>query len=253
MMLWRSSVLIGSSIQATDGRIGSIADLLFEDEGWHLRWAVVDTGTWLPGRKVLLPTACLGSPQAGRDFPVGLTRRQVEESPAVDFDAPVSRQLEAGLYGHYGQTPYWDFGVVPAAGITGPAPLPLTDHPRRDPDLPDPDRPPGDPHLRSANEVAGYHIHASDGDIGHVEEFLVDCEAWVLRYVVVDTRNWWPGRKVLVGTKWFHAIDWRARRVSVDLTRAQVKASPDYDPTGAPARGYEEQLHAHYGLPPYWP
>jgi hypothetical protein len=231
MMLWRSSVLIGSSIR--------------------LRWAVVDTGNWLPGRRVLLPPACLGTAGAAREFAVGLTRQQVRESPEVAHDAPVSRQLEAGVYGHYGWSPYWDFGMVPGAGIAGPAPLPLADPPRARPG--DDDRLSGDPHLRSAREVAGYHVHASDGDIGHVEEFLVNTEEWVLRYVIVDTRNWWPGRKVLVGTRWFHAIDWSERRVSVDLTRAQVKSSPEYDPAAATARGYEEQLHAHYGLPPYWP
>ena len=246
-MLWRSSELIGTGIQATDGPIGGITDLLFEDDAWKLRWVVVDTGIWLPGREVLLPPDLLGRPEPRLGgFPVALTRRQVEESPGAGSDAPVSRQVETGIYGHYGWTPYWEFGAS-AAGLPEPT-LPLA---ARLAPLEAP-TPAGDPHLRSAKEVSGYHLHASDGDIGHVEELLVEDESWAVRYVVVATRNFWPGRKVLLAPRWFRRIDWGERAVTVALTREQVKASPAYDPAAAPGRLYEERLHAHYGVPPYW-
>ena len=59
-----------------------------------------------------------------------------------------------------------------------------------------------DVHLRSANKVTGYRIGATDGDIGHVEDFIIDDETWEIRYMVVDTQNWWPGKKVLVAPQW---------------------------------------------------
>jgi hypothetical protein len=109
-----------------------------------------------------------------------------------------------------------------------------------------------DRHIRSVTEVTDYRIEARDGDIGHVEDFLVDDEDWAIRYMVVDTRNWWIGRKVLVAPQWIEAVRWRDRHVGVDLTRDQVKAAPDYDWTRPPARDYEERLHGSYGREGYW-
>ena len=250
-MLWRSSELIGYGVRATDGSIGSVADLFFDDTSWTARWAVVDTGSWLPGRRVLLPPSALGRPDArAREFPVDLTQQQIKDSPDVATDAPVSRQRESDIYGYYGWTPYWHPGYVPAAGAPLAAPLPLTDPPRRAPDGTEP--PSGDPNLRSANEITGYYVRATDGDIGHIEEFLVEDGSWAVRYVVVDTKNWWPDRKVLVSPRWFRDVSWGEQRVHVDLTRAQVEKSPEYDPAATVDRAYEDRLYGHYGHRPYW-
>jgi hypothetical protein len=110
----------------------------------------------------------------------------------------------------------------------------------------------GDPHLRSVGEVAGYHIEASDGEIGHIEDFIFDDETWKIRYVVVDTKNWLPGRKVLVSPLWVEDVSWRKRRVRVDLTQEEIKSSPEYDPTAPVNRQYEERLYDYYGRPRYW-
>ena len=110
----------------------------------------------------------------------------------------------------------------------------------------------GDPHLRSSAAVTGYHIAATDGDIGHVEDFLVDDARWAIRYMIVDTRNWWPGKKVLVSPNWIQRVDWSDAKVHVDMTREQIKKSPEYDPSGAVERDYETRLHDHYGRPSYW-
>ncbi len=234
-----------------DGSIGSVSDLLFEDTSWAVRWVVVDTGTWLSGRKVLLPPSSLGRLELEpQEFAVELSRRQVEESPEVDFDAPVSRQLETRVYSHYGWGPYWEYPPLMPVGVAGVAPLPLADEVQQRPERRD--EPTGDPHLRSVTEVTGYYVHATDGDIGHVEEVLVEQERWAIRYVMVDTRNWWPGRKVLVAAGSVGDIDWSAQKISVDLTRDQVKSSPEYDPAAALERRDEERLNAHYGLTPYW-
>ncbi|MGE0225438.1 MAG: PRC-barrel domain-containing protein [Acetobacteraceae bacterium] len=257
-MLWRSSTLIGYGIRATDGALGSIVDLLIDDQDWTVRWAVVDTGNWFPGRRVLLPAHVLGEPDSAvREFPVDLTRQQVNDSPDTATDQPVSRQMEVDLYSHYGWAPYWGAGSLAYPGYlpTGPAVIPPAGgvpDPRLGARAPDgaaevSDAERGDPHLRSATEVTGYYVHATDQHIGHVEEFLIDSATWQVRYVVVDTKNWWPGRKVMVSTRWFRDIDWGEREVHVDLTREQVRSSPEFDQAAPIERDYEERLHGHYG------
>lgn len=244
-MLWRTPELIGYGIQAANGSIGSVGDLLFDDESWTVRWAVVDTGTWLPGRQVLLPPSTLGRPDPTlQRFPVDLTRQKVKDSPDAGTDRPVSRRMEADLYGYYGWAPYWTAGpgYVPPAGVGGPG-LGRAHVPPE---------PTGDTHLRSTNEVTGYYIRATDGNIGHAEEFLVEDGSWAIRYMVVDTRNWWPGKAVLIAPQWIREVSWGDRRVFVDLTRQQVKDSPEYDPTVPLHRAYEERLHRHYDRPFYW-
>jgi sporulation protein YlmC with PRC-barrel domain len=264
-MLWRCSELDGYEIAATDGTIGQVDDLLFEEARWTVRWLVADTGSWLSGRRVLLPPSALGHPDhRARRFPVNLTRRQVEESPPLTSDLPVSRQFETALYQYYGWSPYWDGDLTPplsylAGGVGGGYLFPPGLHaPERAPaeaagDKPGMGEPAGDPMLRSVGDTTGHAISARDGDIGHVEDFLVDEEGWRIRYLVVDTRNWLPGRKVLVSPHWIRDIDWPEKRVHVDLTREAVKESPAYDPARPVERLYEEDLHRHYGRGGYWP
>lgn len=248
-MLRQHSEIIGYAVRATDGPIGSVADLLLEDTSWTVRWAVVDTGSWLLGRKVLLPLSALGRPDAAmREFPVDLTRKQIEDSPDIETDAPVSRQLESSTYGYYGWAPYWPPAYAPPVGAPLAVPPLLTDAPRHSPGGTEP--PSGDPNLRSAKEITGYYVRATDGDIGHVEEFLIEDGSWAIRYIVVDTKNWWPGKKVLVSPRWFRDVSWGEQQVNVGLARAEVGRSPEYDASAAVDRAYEERLHRHYGYPP---
>lgn len=254
-MLWLASDLKGYRLRATDGAIGSIDDLLFDDIDWTLRWVVVDTGNWLPGRRVLLPPSSLKDPdRVSREFPVDLTQEQIKNSPDIDTDSPVSRQMETDVYGYYGWTPYWGTGFGGFGYAAGVAAPPNSIAPRGAgwPAAQGPGEPRGDPDLRSVREVTGYYIHAKDGDIGHVEDFLIDEESAAVRYLVVDTRNWWPGKKVLVSPQWFRDVSWSQQKVFVDLTRDQVKESPEFDPGIAVDRGYEERLYSHYGYTPYW-
>lgn len=254
-MLYPASSLKGYTVAATDGPVGTLKDLLFDEQRWTVRWAVIDTGSWLTGRQVLLAPQALGTPDDRHGtIAVDLTRERVERSPPLSHDAPVSRQVQSDLYGYYGWTPYWGaytaFPAQPSFGAAGPL-APTT--PTRVPGEPagrEEER--GDPHLHSAGEVLGYAIRAKDGELGHVEDFLVDPADWALRYLVVDTRNWWPGRKVLLAPRWLGEVSWSAGEVTVDLTRQQIKDSPDYDPSGPVERGYEERLWAHHGQPGYW-
>ena len=265
-MLWRCSELRGYEIAAADATVGSVDELLFDEARWTLRWAVADTGDWLSGRKVLLPASALGHPDAGaRRLAVTLSRTQVEASPPVESDLPVSRQVETDILAHYGWPPYWESDLSPplsylaSGGLGGGFLFPpgTTERIATEPGAAG--SKPGaetarmaDPDLRSVRDTIGHAIAAQDGKVGHVEDFLVDEERWPLRYMVVDTRNWLPGRKVLVAPQWISDIDWAAGRVTVDLSREAVRASPEYDPRAPVGRSYEATLHGHYGRKGYW-
>jgi len=106
----------------------------------------------------------------------------------------------------------------------------------------------GDPHLRSIAAITGYQIHASDGVIGHVEDFLVDDGGWNIRYIKVDTRNWWPGERVLISPYSVREIDWAGRLVHISVNRQRVKDSPPYDPCITIDGAYEEKFLTYYGI-----
>jgi len=239
-MLRSLKELYGYTIRAVDGDIGKVDEFYFDDHRWTVRYLVADTGNWLVGRRVLLSTACLGWPDwEKRVFPVTLTKEQVENSPPIGVDEPVSRQMEKELHGYYGWRPYWS---ITAASVA----VPVTTR-RKEEAMEE-----ADPHLRSTREVIGYHIQANDGGIGHVDDFIAGGEDWVIRYMIVDTRNWLPGRKVLVAPTWVKRVDWAKRDVYVDLSRETIENSPEFDPSAPVNREYELRLYDYYGRPRYW-
>lgn len=248
-MLRSLESVIGYDIQATDDLIGKVKDFLFDDQAWVIRYMVADTGRWLPGRKVLIIPAALDQPSwENYALPVKLTRQQVEESPDISEDMPVSEQNEIDLHRHYSWDPYW----LAHTGQVGPMAFPPAAPPESDSQTIPPVGSRGDPHLRSAKEVAGYHVAATDGDIGHIEDFILDGEEWIIRYVVVDTRNWLPGKKVLVSPEWFEAVSWADRKVFIDMDKDRVRNSPPYDANRPVNREDEGVLYDYHGRPAYW-
>lgn len=236
------------TIAATDGEIGSVEDFYVDELAWVVRYAVVDTGRWLPGRLVLVASAVLGEPSSwGRSaIPAALTRAQVKESPGIDLARPISRRREAELHAYYGWYPYWGEVMPPAGALLGTPTAVRTDVARPSPETEE------ESNLRSARELHGYHIEARDGTIGHLEELIAEVGPWAVRYTVVDTRNWLPGKKVLVSPEWIREIDWPGRLVRVDLRRDEIRESPEYDPSAPVNRVYEERLYDFYGRPRYW-
>jgi hypothetical protein len=242
--------LIGYTLEARDGEIGRCQDFLFDDQYWTVRYMVADTRRWLPGRKVLISPISFDKPDWETQlFPVRLTQTQIKEAPDLDENAPVSRQYERSYHRYYGWPPYWaGDGLWGTAGHPGglygaTAPEPVREVSERES---------ADPHLRSAEEVRGYHIQATDHEIGHVEDYIVDDVSWSIRYMVVDTRNWLPGKKVIISPSWIGFVDWGNRSVEVLLTREEVKESPEYDPLTPVNREYEVRLYDFYGRPKYW-
>lgn len=257
-MLYSLTELKGLTIKARDGEIGEVEDFYFDDDNWTIRYLVVDTGTWLTGRRVLVSPISVGrADQVNRRVEVDLTRKQVEDSPGVETDKPVSRQYETTYFDYYGYPYYWGgpYGWGPAA-TPAAMPVPIATATRAQTGIEEMQRreeESSDPHLHSADEVIGrYYIEASDGDIGHVEEFLIDDGSWAIRYMVVDTRNWWPGKKVLVAPQWIDRVSWSDSRVYVNLSRATIQDAPEYDRNAPLSRDYESDLYRHYGRSPYW-
>jgi len=253
-MLHCASDLKGYSLSAKDGEIGRVEDLYFDDQKWTIRYIVVDTGRWLPGRKVLISPCSIG--RADRDnqlIEINLNKQRIENSPSIESDKPVSRQYETIYHDYYGFPYYWGGphlwgpAILPGAA----APLPPTAgeeeaaarRAHQDSD---------DPHLRSASEVTGYYIEANDGEIGHLQDFIVDDENWAIRYLLIDTKNWWPGKKVVVSPDWIERVSWSDSRVYINESRENVKHAPEYNSAEMLNRDYESKLHHHYHRAPYW-
>lgn len=245
-MLLKANALKGFKLQSLDGEIGTVSEFYFDDQHWAVRYLVADTGGWLSGRQVLIsPYALVGAIKEDGAIAVNLTRQQIQDSPSLNSDKPVSRQFEVDYHGYYGWPMYWGGPLM-----WGAYPYLVRDPNERN--TPAETEHSWDPHLRSTDAVTGHHIQATDGEIGHVVDFIIDDETWAIRYLVVDTRNWWPGKKVLVSPKWIERVSWSELKVFVKLSREAVKASPEYTDEGLITREYESGLFRHYGRDGYW-
>jgi hypothetical protein len=251
-MLRNAKHLHGFAIRATDGELGTVDQLYFDDETWAIRYLTVETGGWLGGRTVLVsPFSVVDTDWQAKRLDVALTKKQVANSPDINTHQPVSRQHEAAYNQYYGYPYYWGGpylwgpGYFPAgvAFQTTSATETMADGKRIES---------ADSHLRSTEAVTGYYIEAADGEIGHVDGFIVDDEAWALRYIEVATRNWWPGKKVLVSPAWIERVSWTDSKVYAGLTREAIQNAPEYVESLPISREYENRLYFHYGRPPYW-
>ncbi|MGC1331134.1 PRC-barrel domain-containing protein [Pseudomonas sp.] len=229
------------TLGATDGDIGEVKDVYFDDATWVIRYFVVETGSWLKSRRVLISTQSIQHcDDETRQLTLSITREQVKASPDIDTHKPVSRQHEMDHLGYYGYPYYWGTG-----GLWNSA--------RADASAPDKVIEPKDNlRLRSGQQVSGYHIQATDGEIGHVDSLLINDASWAVQYLVVNTSNWWVGHKVLIAPEWTEAVSWEEQKVFLDLDRASIQASPAYDEAVALSREHETVLYAHYQRTVYW-
>ena len=253
-MLRNVTHLKGFAIRATDGEIGTVEQFYFDDETWAIRYLEVNTAGWLAGRLVLIsPMALRQAEWQSKRLDVALTKKQIEDSPRIDTHKPVSRQHEAVYMGYYGYPYYW---IGPF--LWGLASYPAGLAAQRDAvteakaSQARAGKESADSHLHSTNEVTGYHIEAADGVIGHVADFMIDDETWAIRYLEVDTRNWWPGKKVLVSPQWIDNVSWPDSKVYVHLSRETIKNSPEYIESMPVTRQYEKRLYDHYARSAYW-
>jgi hypothetical protein len=229
-MLLSLNALRGSTLRARDGQIGAVNDCYFDDERWTVRYLVVDTG-WLARPVLISPIAITQVDSVNRMIDVDLTREVVRNSPSLDEHPPVSRQYEQRYSTYYGYPPYWigpgNWGIAayPRGLARRPAPPSAEDAEAAARPIQT-----ADAHIRSAREVSGYHIEATDGEVGHVDDFLADADLWVVRSLRVDTSNFIGGKAVLLPREAVETVSWREKRIKVALSKDGVYNSPEYDP-----------------------
>jgi len=246
-MLTKVGTLKGYKLHSIDGEIGKVEEFYFDDQHWTIRYLVANTGDWLTGRQVLLsPYALRAVNQETQDITVALTKKQIESSPSLSTDRPVSRQFEDAYYAYYGWSPYWAGSY--AWGTYGDIA-----HDRKVSRESIRNAKMWDPNLCSTHDVRGHSIQAIDGEIGHVEDFIVDDATWTIHYMVVHTHNWLPRKKVLISPKWIERVSWDEQKVFVNLSCEAIKLAPEYTDEAVLTQDYEARLHEHYNLQGYWP
>jgi uncharacterized protein YrrD len=248
--LRRTSELNGFDLYAQEEKAGTVKDVLFGEEEWAIRYFVIDTGTWLSDRKVVIPRQMLAAiDYDSRRIACRLTKKRIEDSPPIGPREPVSRRHETFLLRAMSLHPYWSSEV---GGALHPIGRRASQSPVGDLDA-STERAPeettvsaADPILRSCDEVEGYFVDAEGGEIGHIADFLFDEDQWRIRYIVIDTRNVLPSKEVLLETRWIKRIDWTEARVKVDVARDAIEAAPRYDRDEPLTPEKEETLHEHY-------
>ncbi len=242
----------GFKIKAIDGEIGKLHEFYFDDHTWIIRYIIVDTGSWLAEKLVLIsPQSFKSLDWENKIFELNLDKQQIEDSPEVDKERPVSRQKETELIGYYGWPMYWTGIGGPTIGAFPPANAAIARTEEEILEMRKKEEK-DDPNLRSTRTVISYGIHASDGHIGHVEDFLADDSTWNIRYLIVDTRNLLPGKKVITSPGWIEKIEWSESDVYLKLTKEEINNSPEYDPSKPVERDYENKIHEYYGKKKYW-
>ncbi len=261
-MLFAVSGLEGCQVRASDGDVGDVKDFLF-DETWKICWLAVDANSWLPGRQVFIhpsaiapleispkPNLPMMSSQEALELTLNLTRAQIEAGPQASHGDLVTKDMEALLYDYYGWDPYWGATHFGPAILSNAQPQVIAEAIRREAETLIPPVDGGD-RLHGVASVKGYYVHATDGDIGHVENVLADDSNWEVRYLVIATRNWWPGKVVQLSPYAVKDIDWFGERINMNVTRDQVRSAPAWDPLAMINEASEDQLHRHFGWPGY--
>lgn len=225
-MLHHIKDLYRDTLAAIDGDIGRVKDWYFDDQTWMIRYLVADTGTWLPGRLVLLAPQALGKMEPfEKTLHVKLTKKQIKNCPPIESHLPVSRQHEIEYYRYYGWPAYWETDATWGLGVS-----PVL--------LPQPVAPPrrrSDRHLQSTRAVNGYLIRATDGAIGTVSGFMVDDRNWEIRELVAETGHWYDGRQILISPSKVREIDYGDSLIRVDLTKAEIQNKAEHDPVHSEA------------------
>ncbi len=253
-MLWSMNDPNVFDVLAIDGEVGNVEEFYFDDEQWVVRYIVLNTGNWLSGRQVLIsPYSVIRVDAENRKLHLGLTKERIEKSPGIDTLAPITRQMEKAHNAYYGNPNYWGGPFLWGAGeypdLTTQR-LALTTAPAAKVDKNFVSL--EESHLRGTGDVSTFRIAATDGEIGHVTDFIIEDSSWVIRYLVINTRNWLPGKIVLVSTQQISTIDWVRGKVHIALSREEVKQSVRFDASMLISREYDSQLHQQSDRSGYW-
>lgn len=214
-MLRKITDLRGFELYATDGDLGAVTEFYFDDRDWTVLYMVVDSGAWLPGRRVLVSPFALGEADwVEKKMNVLVTREEIEASPEIELHQPITREQEVGYFGHFGWACLWS----------------------------------GE--LRSTAEIIGIPVLAGDDvAVGSVEDLIVD-ELWTIRYLILSAKS--EEQKLLLSPRWIERANWAESKMFTLLTRKNIQSAPVYEPEQIIKREYEARLYNHYGSPPYW-
>ncbi|MCF7855614.1 MAG: PRC-barrel domain-containing protein [Candidatus Pacebacteria bacterium] len=209
------SHFLGLELTASDGVAGEVRDVYFDHAIWTVNYLRLETGEGLSRQDVLLPTAMVTWDAATRSLVTDATVDEIERSPDVNGDPLVSREAELLLGKYWQWTPSWTRELTDemAANIESEA----TESTKRSMEALTRS------HLRSAVEVRGYRIAATDKVLGDVEDFVINDCNWEIEGIVVDTRRWLPGRHVLIERRYLGTISWAGKTIAVDLPSGDIK------------------------------
>ena len=225
-MLHLAHKIAGAAVQGIDGDIGTLEDFYFEEDRWTVRYLLVDTGKWLSGKRVLISPMSVPDGWGKNGVRLSLTKDQVRNSPEFKEGEPLSREGEILVLTYYGYPDYWGAASVwgnfdsPTALIAAPKETAAGRTNGFDPEA---------RHLRSIKKSTGYHLHARNGEIGHVDDFLIGQESWRIRYLLVDTSNWIGGRSVIVSPEAVEGIDKDRGLLYVAADREAIKKAPELE------------------------
>ncbi len=232
-------------VMTKDGKIGNLETFLFNERNFKVQYMEIDTRKWLPGKKVVIsPDKAVIPPESLKTVKLDMTQEELEKAPMAEEHLPVSQEkMKKAMRGVTPPALWYPAGIEPALSIYD-GQLMIFEEENEAGDEGE--------RLRSTRHLEGYNVNASNGDVGHIEEFIVDTSDWIIRYAVVDTKRILPGKKILVSPDWIEGIDWESREVRVDHTKEEIKSSPEYDPNDPVNRRYEMVLYDYYGRPYYW-
>jgi len=250
-MLHSYNDLSGYAIRAADGQKGRVDDIYFDDSNWQIRYLVVKSGFLLTGRQGLISNELMGHPDTGtQELPVALSKEEVADAAPAEAEEPVSKQARPGVAADVPAWPSFLVGTgypyspnlaMDQLGMEHPAPLEPSTFRQ------------GDPHLRSMAEVKGYAAGATDGDMGSVLDFLIDPDGWHVRYFVIDTGNWLPGRRVVATTRWISRVDWADQKIHLDVDGQTVKDAPRFKDLDHHKRSDAQEAIERHGNVGFWP
>lgn len=256
-MLIKAKALKGYKLKGLDGEIGKVEEFYFDDKHWAIRYLIAETGGWLMEWQVLIsPYSLVAINTEERTISINLTKKKIEESPLLESDKPVSQQYEESYNKYYGQPLYWGgsfmWGVSPYIQNDPQLNAVGNSLEKKESESHLVNKRSWDPNLRSTDTVRGYTIRGTDGDIGHVDDFVIDDSNWAIRYLIVATTDWWPGKKVLISPNWIDRIDWTDSIAYVNVVCDDIKKSPEYTEDFLLNRDYETGLHDYYNRRGYW-
>jgi len=237
--------LQGYKLEALDGPIGKVDEFYFDEQFWTIRYLVVNTGSWLSERLLLISPYAIGeiSPSE-HQITVKLTKRQIVDSPYLAADQPISKEFERDYYEYYGWPVYWNgtymWGADPFLNKTSAGWGQQLN------------REECEPHLCSTHDISRYAIHCTEGEIGSIRDFLVSDTTWTIRYLVVDSHKQLHGNYVLISPQWIESSDQEHLKFTVNISRDQIVSSPEYFDDLRLTRADEGALYKHYGRRGYW-